>query len=146
MKERLELFNYIEGKGDGNSVAVSDDEFLLVENAREGLTSLTVKLNNKSILFPHADSSKISWYKNRKCADNIVLSFSESGVHVHIFEIKRTVTSTTWEDIKKQFSGAMIYAAGLMGVFGEKYDVQNVSVHTAYLHDRLTYVPEDPIV
>ena len=38
-----------------------------------------------------------------------------------------------------------MYAAGLMGILGEDYDVNNVSVYTAYLNDRISYVPEDPV-
>lgn len=56
---------------------------------------------------------------------------------LHIFELKRTVSSGKWEEIKLQFAGAMVNALAMAGYLNININPDNVDFYTCYRNDRM---------
>ncbi|MEO5333220.1 MAG: hypothetical protein H7839_14485 [Magnetococcus sp. YQC-5] len=147
LKDRLELLNL-------DCFSDSDQEIVIKEKAAEGKATLLLKVARRCLALHDADTRKISYLKNQKVADCIMLELEgERAVALHVFELKRTITSKTWPSIQTQFSGAFHNALGLLGVLGLAVP-EKIFFYAAFCRDNLVTAPvsskmlinqEDPI-
>ena len=85
---------------DQNLVLVSDCEVHLTEKG-EGKADLTLHLQNPCILFCGLEDHKLGYFKNQKCADYVLYECSGGQWSVHIFELKRTMSESSWKKTRK---------------------------------------------
>lgn len=112
LNDRLKLLNL-------DYFSDSDQEILIEEKAIGGKATLLLKVTRRCLALRDADKRTISYLKNQKVADCIMLELDgERAIALHIFELKRTINSRTWLSIQTQFSGAFHNALGLLGVLG----------------------------
>ena len=119
----------------------------------EGSGTFTIIEDEKHLQF---DTSSPVWFidkldkrlesisnvlKHRKCAD--VAIWKRNNQHswtLHIVEVKETVdisgSSRGWENIKRQFLGALIRCRMLAGIFGIRFD--KVIFYTAFVTDNIS--------
>lgn len=124
-------------------VWVSDSQLHLTEDRAKGEADLTLKLENPCILFRKLEEKKLGYFQNKKCADYVLYEQRGDRWSVHIFELKRTVKESNWEDMKKQFMGAMQNALAIAGFLGINMDMRDVYVYSVYRNDKFD-CPADP--
>ncbi|MCM1106185.1 MAG: hypothetical protein NC355_04495 [Blautia sp.] len=133
------------GMMDKNLHMESDHDVQLEELSPEGKCRLTVYLKEPCILFIKLEKHKLGYFTNKKCADYILFEKNGQGWTLHVFELKRTVKETTWEEIiKYQFQGAMQNAMAIAGFLGIPISYQQTRFYTAYRSDRINCVG-DPV-
>ena len=133
VQKRLNLFI----TGTNQPVEISDQSFHLIETKKDGEANLRVDVSTPCILFRDLENKKLQYFKNRACADYALFENTGESWCVHIFELKRTVTSQKWEDIKLQFAGALQNALALAGVLDVDIKLEQVRLYTAYRNDKI---------
>ena len=119
----------------------SDKQLILTEKCKQGAAELQLDLQYRCILFKNLDKHKLGYFKNEKCADYIVFENIDKSWFLHIFELKRTVTNSKWEeDIKDQFRGAMQNALAIAGFMGISIELSKTRLYTAYRYDKINDV------
>jgi hypothetical protein len=117
----------------------------VVENVEDGQACLLLNTYPESLLFQFP-ANKQYVFKNPKRADGIV--FFPDGQDtwgILLVELKRTVSSRTWEDIKLQWHGAWLHALGIAGVL-ELQLSGRVEVMVGYRHEKLSLDHADAIL
>lgn len=119
-------------------VEVSDKQFILTEKNEGGAAELRIELQHPGVLFRSLEKRKLQYFKNSKCADYILFENRGESWVLHVFELKRTVTDSKWEeDIKNQFRGAMQNALAIAGFLGIYIEPPQIKLYTAYRIDRI---------
>ncbi|MCM1282646.1 MAG: hypothetical protein NC180_03485 [Muribaculaceae bacterium] len=133
------------GMMDRNLHTEADHDVQMEEISPEGRCRLTVYLKAPSILFIRLEKHKLDYFTNKKCADYILFEKRRQGWILHVFELKRTVKETTWEEIiKYQFQGAVQNAMAIAGFLGIPISYQQTRFYTAYRNDRINCI-SDPV-
>lgn len=128
LQERMQLL-------EPELVEVSDTCLHLTEKG-EGQADLTIQLNSQCILIRKLEKNKLEYFLNKKCADYVLFECTGECWIAHIYEMKRTVKTDTWEtEIKKQFQGAMQNILAFSGVLG--IEIQDIILHTVYRNDKI---------
>lgn len=116
----------------------SDRQLIVKEPKKAGEAEVTVTLQRYSIAFNNMEKSRLSCFKNAKCADGIIFEqLNDGNWNLHVMECKRTMKADEWEKTKQQFEGAILNAHALAGVLGIQ-GFSNIYCYTAFRHDRLT--------
>lgn len=137
LQRRLELLNK-------DLIVVADQEVHLKENSKEGFVDLTLRLQNKCIVFKDLEHRKLEYFENKKCADYLMYEQKGGQWLVHIFELKRSVGESEWGKIKLQFKGAMQNALAIAGFLDITVDLEGIYVYTVYRNDKLNHFA-DPV-
>ncbi|MDE7184857.1 MAG: hypothetical protein K2O40_10385 [Lachnospiraceae bacterium] len=128
LQERIQLL-------EPELVEVSDTCLHLTEKG-DGQADLMIQLRTQCILIRKLEKNKLEYFLNKKCADYVLLEHTVKGWIAHIFEMKRTIKTDTWEaEIKKQFHGAMQNLLAFSGVLG--IEIQDIVLHTVYRNDKI---------
>ncbi|MBF0622107.1 MAG: hypothetical protein HQL54_09280 [Magnetococcales bacterium] len=118
---------YIENK---ESIQISEEN-------EDGKARLLILSNNKIIHLLRKDNDKIPFLANKACADGILIEFiGNYPVAIHIVELKRTISTKSWNTIRKQFIGALGYTRAFLGVLGLPAP-KNIHCYTAFYRDKL---------
>ena len=133
-----------------NIIFCDDSFFDLSEKMDPNHAIVRINLSNPSILFKCANNQNTAkFFKNRKCADFIVLEQGEKNTagkwNVHIFEFKRKIKNgkDAWPDhIMMQFAGAYFNSLCLAGFFN--VCINNVFLYTCYRFDMISGSYADP--
>lgn len=120
-------------------VEISDNEVHLTEEG-QGVADLQVSLTSPGILFRKVDEHKLPYLKIKTCADYLLFENRNDEWFIHIFELKRTVSTEKWNHIKSQFAGALQNAYALAGVFGKEIDLDKTKTYTVYRNDKVNDV------
>ena len=119
-------------------IQVSEKQFVLTEKSKQGVAELQMNLQRPCILFVNLEKKKLQYFRNGKCADYILFENRADSWILHIFELKRTVTGSKWEDeIKGQFRGAMQNALAIAGFLGIPIEMSHTRLYTAYRNDKI---------
>lgn len=119
-------------------VEISDKQFILTEKNEEGVAELCIETHYPGVLFRNLEKKKLEYFKNNKCADYILFENRGKSWILHVFELKRTVTDSKWEEvIKNQFRGAMQNALAIAGFMGISIKPSQIRLYTAYRIDRI---------
>ncbi len=148
LRKRLELFDFKENDTTGNYVSLSEKKLHLTEKKEEGQAEIDIILSSVGILFPHVDDNKVNYLSNKSNADDIIIcNLNEETPVVNVVEIKKTVSESRWNKIKKQFAGALSYVAGILGILGKKYSTEKISLYTIYLNEKFVkQSKENPVL
>mgnify|MGYP004516952973 CR=1 FL=1 len=123
--------------GQDQLVEISDQLFHLKE-AGQGEADLKVTFSNECVLFRKLEKKGLQYFQNQKCADYVLFEYRDDVWYVHIFELKRTISSKRWnEEIKIQFAGALQNALALAGVLGVNIALDQVTLYTVYRNDKI---------
>lgn len=89
-------------------------------------------IKNKSVLLSKFEGQgKFPLFKNKKCADYILLEFIENDkINMHIFELKKKLCEDTWEKIKMQFLGAFYKSLIIFPFYN--FNINNIEKIYAY--------------
>lgn len=125
VKERLKLFQ-------NGCFQIAEREFSVQEKAKEGIANIACQVGGDAIVFTIEGKKGFQSLWIKKCADAIVFEqCEEDRWNLHIIECKRTVRERNWEDIKEQFSGAILHAYAIMGILGiQQFD--KIQCYTAF--------------
>lgn len=132
VQKRLKLLTV----GKNQPVEISKQSFHLIETG-EGEADLEVSFSHSCVLFRDLEHKKLQYFQNKKCADYVIFENRGDSWYIHIFELKRTVTSTNWKEIKLQFMGALQNALALAGVIGIEIDPCQSVLYTVYRNDKI---------
>ena len=111
-----------------------DKEVNLYETTQDGRASLILKSKNTLFAISLSHKNKIVVFNHKQVADWIVVEFlDDHKINLHIIELKRTITETTWQKVKSQFLGAYEHSYLLKGVFN--YEVNEILLYTAFVKD-----------
>jgi len=111
-----------------------DKEVNLYETTQNGRASLILKSKNTLFAISLSHKNKIVVFNHKQVADWIVVEFLDNNkINLHIIELKRTITETTWQKVKSQFLGAYEHSYLLKGVFN--YEVNEILLYTAFVKD-----------
>lgn len=115
------------------------------EMAEDGFAELSITLPAAGVLFQYKPNLQFV-FRNRKRADGILFYPADSTTwHVLLIELKRTVSSGKWGDIKLQWHGAWLHAQALAAVLGIRLSDQ-VEVVAGYRDHRMAENMPDPIL
>ena len=107
----------------------------LCETAKDGKAILHINSTNKLFAISLSHKGAIKVFKHKNVADWIVLEFLDyNEINLHLIELKRTITADKWEQVKKQFLGALQHSFLLQGLFG--YNLKNVILYTAFVNNK----------
>lgn len=130
LRERLKLL-------DEHLVYCNDHQFVLKEKKAEGEAELTLELHNPGILFNRLENKKLRYFKNQKCADYLLYNYRENNWEMHIFELKRSIGLSQWEQIKEQAKGAIQNGMAIAGFLGIEISLDRVYLYSAYRNDKI---------
>lgn len=108
------------------------------ENAEDGKAELELSSHNLLFAISLSNKNRIKVFKHQQVADWIVIEFMDneySNINLHIIEIKRTITESSWSKTKLQFKGGLEHSFLLKGLFD--YKIKNIYLYTAYVNVRL---------
>jgi len=111
---------------------------LIDENAEDGKAELELSSHNLLFAISLSNKNRIKVFKHQQVADWIVIEFMDneySNINLHIIEIKRTITESSWSKTKLQFKGGLEHSFLLKGLFD--YKIKNIYLYTAYVNVRL---------
>lgn len=111
----------------------------LEEKAKDGKAELEINSANTlfAISLSHKDSIKV--FKHQKVADWIVLEFlddTHKRINLHLIELKKTITDSSWQKIKEQLKGAYEHSFLLKALFN--YEIDKICCYSAFVYDKLT--------
>lgn len=112
--------------------------FILEEKAEDGKAQLSINSDNKLFAISLSHKNNISVFKNKKVADWIVLEFLDDtfkNINLHLLELKRSITDSSWQKVKEQFKGAYEHSFLLKGLFD--YKINNVICYSVFVYDKL---------
>ena len=110
---------------------------ILDEKENDGKVKLELKSKNNLFAISLSHKDKIKIFKNQKVADWVVLEFlNENEVYLHLLELKRTITISSWQKIKEQLKGAYEHSFLLKGLFN--YKIKEIFCYSAYVNDNLS--------
>lgn len=130
LQKRLQLL-------DEHLVFMDDHQLLLEEKKTDGEAKLLLQLQNPCILFSKLEDKKLRYFKNQKCADYILYEWKENSWGMHIFELKRSVGFSSWEQIKEQAKGAMQNGLAIAGFLGIQVSLENTYLYSVYRNDKI---------
>lgn len=111
-------------------------KIILDEKENEGRAELVLSSKNNLFAISLSNKDRITVFKNKKVADWIVLEFvNEMEVNLHLIELKRTITASSWTKIKAQLKGAFEHSFLLKGLFN--YEIKQIFSYSAYIYDKL---------
>jgi hypothetical protein len=102
------------------------------EKDKSGAMNLTITVSNN---FPRIDlpPKKIFFLKNQKCADAVIWEhLNGNRYRLHLFEMKRTMKPSVWEDAKTQFHGAYLRCRLIAGLLD--WEIDNCTVLYSVFH------------
>jgi len=86
------------------------------EFALSGAGKVTFHTSVSSIrVIPDNDNHPISWYFENKCADGAVIIQYESGLELHIVELKTKLTPDKWTLARRQLQGMLANSLSIVG-------------------------------
>ncbi|MFD1780692.1 hypothetical protein ACFSFW_18665 [Fredinandcohnia salidurans] len=113
-------------------------KIIINETQDSGKAELEVIFPNlPNISYYKLEEEKTQWLKfinNQKCADGVVLQINESQNRhaiIYIFELKSTLSSSTWSKVLKQYRGALLRAISFCNVVGIS-DIREVYLYTSF--------------
>ncbi len=110
-------------------------EVILYEKEKEGKAELKFISENNLFAISLSHKNKISVFKHQKVADWIVLEFLDDDyVNLHLIELKRTISTGRWQEIKEQLKGAYEHSFLLKGLFD--YKINKIFCYSAYINDK----------
>jgi len=112
--------------------------FVLSENDTNVEMRCDLTCCGDSILLKLDESWDIAWLKNKRRADYAVFELKGSMLIVHIFELKRTINSKTWKNMKEQFEGAYLRIGAITGVLGKR--ASKIRLYSCYINDNLASI------
>ena len=130
VQKRLELL-------DKNLVKQSDCDFHLTEKDEAGKADLHLFINGSCVLFCNLEKKRTEYLLLKNCADYVLFKITDCKGKLYIFELKRTISPSSWEKIKLQFQGAMQNALALAGLLGIEIDLQQTQLFSVYRNDKL---------
>lgn len=122
---------------DINLVKQSDSEFHLTEKDEAGIADLHVYVEDNCILFCNLEKKKNEYLLVKSCADYVLFQVTDNVGKLYVFELKRTISESSWEKIKHQFEGAMQNALALAGLLGIEMDLRNTQLFSVFRNDKL---------
>ncbi|MDR2641594.1 MAG: hypothetical protein LBC74_02245 [Planctomycetaceae bacterium] len=118
------------------------------ETEKDGVMNLTIIVSNS---FPRIDLPRqgIFFLKNQKCADAVIWEHLDAKRYrLHLFEMKRTIKPSKWEEVKDQFNGAYLCCRLIAGLLD--WEIDNCTVLYSVFHKDLFQNPPventDPIL
>jgi len=115
----------------------------VIETEETGQSTLKVELPQEGILFQY--SHKIHFiFKNKRRADGILFTKSETGWDLFVVELKKTVKTKEWRKIKEQWHGAWLHAMALSGVLEAPLS-KKIRFVVAYQNERVVQESPDPV-
>lgn len=130
LQERLKLL-------DEHLVCWNDHQFVLEEKKEQGEAELLLELPDPGILFSRLEDKKLRYFKNQKCADYLLYKYKGNNWEMHIFELKRTIGLSQWEQIKEQAKGAIQNGMAIAGFLGIEICLDRVHLYSAYRNDKI---------
>ena len=112
--------------------------FILEEKAEDGRAQLSIISDNNLFAISLSHKNNISVFKHKKVADWIVLEFldeSFKNINLHLLELKRTITDSSWQKVKEQLKGAYEHSFLLKGLFD--YKINDIVCYSAFVYDKL---------
>ncbi|MEG1912133.1 MAG: hypothetical protein RR091_06595 [Cloacibacillus sp.] len=129
---RFALENFIKA----GYVELQKENYLFEEGTAEGASKLAAKVRGVNICICNVDAKHIkcpfvSEEKSlglKKSVDHIIFQCDESGVwHLHLLEMKTTVGTLTWHDIKQKVRASYMDMKAFAVFLG--IDIRNENIH-----------------
>lgn len=130
LQERLKLL-------DEHLVFSDKRRLLLKEKKKDGEAELTLQLQNPCILFSKLEDKKLRYFKNQKCADYVLYEYKENSWEMYIFELKRSIGLSQWDQIKEQAKGAMQNGLAIAGFLGIEISLERTRLYSVYRNDKI---------
>lgn len=119
----------------------SNQQHLLQETEPEGRVALLLQVSQRCLVLHNAKKNKMIFLKNQQVADFMIIELNhDKAVAIHIFELKKTISSSSWKKIQQQFEGAFYNTLGILGVLD--LDVpEKVCFYSAFDKNKLATAP-----
>lgn len=78
----------------------------------------------------------VKWFQEDKSADGMFITFEADGAHLHVVELKTTMTESKWDRVKRQFDGSRLHAFAFQGISGIE-DFVSITVYAAFLNNKM---------
>lgn len=128
-----------EEKGKAVSMLQIDGEELIVEEqADDGYANLKVKITQPCIGVGYLEKAHWGYMDYCKISDGLVIENKEGIYSIHIFELKKTVKSSSWSKAKMQWAGTLLYALMICGFLGITVDFEKVFLYLGYRYNKLS--------
>lgn len=112
-------------------------KFYLEEKDSQGAGKCYFSSASPCIVLKADSKGALVWsLKNRKRAEGAILTHNHSGYHLHILEMKGTVTLGCWSGVLKQFEGMLLAALASVRLLGVQ-DITSVTCYLAFKRDAI---------
>lgn len=95
------------------------------------------QLDDQALQVIHNGKPPIKWARNQKCADGALVVCSGDDVILHVIELKRKVTSSSWSDIKQQFEGMVLNVRAMLAIV-EHHQPTSIVCHIGYEEETIS--------
>lgn len=126
------------------NIDTSDKSIIIKETVTEGRAEIILELENPCIGFKKLAECRLRYFQCQQCADYVLFELVNNAWYLHIFELKRSVTSSSWNKAKQQFLGGLLNALCIAGYLGITIKSENVKIYTCYRNDKIAE-PSEPI-
>lgn len=132
---KKKLFNpqHVNFLDDPGTVTISETDQNGAVNIKFDVAAPSITVHGKS-------GGNIYWLSNQRCADGAIIVFETNGIHVHLVELKQTISVKSWEHIKTQFSGMLANVHAVLGTIQQSIP-RSVTCHVAYANNNLAASP-----
>ncbi|MBC7907809.1 MAG: hypothetical protein H7Y60_13845 [Rhodospirillaceae bacterium] len=101
-----------------------------------GSVSFTVNSPALQICAHNPAVFRVMWFQEEKSADGMFITFDADGAHLHVVELKMTMTESKWVRVKRQFDGSRLHAFAFQGISGIQ-DFVSITVYAAFLKNKM---------
>jgi hypothetical protein len=122
---------------DEKFIRKENHQILINEAQDSGEAALTVTFpNTPDLTYYKLCEEHTAWLHyavNKKCADGIIIQINQLTyeANIYVFELKSSLSYTTWSKVLKQFRGALLRAISLCNTVGIK-DIKEVFLYTSF--------------
>lgn len=124
-------------------VQFTTGDILVAETDQGGFARLTVKNTSRCIVLRQLAKNRLGYISEKKTADSVLFEQAETGEWtLHIIELKRTLSSSSWDTVIHQLRGAFLNALAVAGVL----DIDRIEKVRCYAAYRSTKMETKDIV
>jgi hypothetical protein len=112
----------------------------IAETDPGGAATVDFAVAAPSVALTGKAGGSLYWLKSQRCADGAIVLWCQDGPHVHLVELKQTITAKSWDRIKTQFEGMLANIHAMLGTALQGTPM-TVTSHVAFANDNLGASP-----
>lgn len=144
IRERISLF-----KEEKYVLVDADTTVELEEKQKDGWAVIHCQCDGDTIVLPTPENNVLPYLNDQisgatSCADKFLYSYDGEQWDLHVFELKRTINTSTYAKCKEQFLKGIWNARAVAAFLG--MDVGREFLYVGYRADHITEIPPNNLI